>query len=362
MEENRQNRTERPTARRLQKSREQGQVPRSQELPPALVLAGVLLFAKAFGGSFLRLSEDLVRGSLANLGAGTGDPATLPGSLRQALLSGLALGAPLVACMGLGTAVGQFAQGGFVWSGEGFKPNAKKLDPVTNLRKIVSLKQWIGALRALIKLTLVVGVVYYTVRPEVPAMLSLTGHSPREIFGFTIALTLRLLFKFLIFTLALAGFDYLYQKFEHMRGLKMSKQEIKDERRELEGDPMVRGRQRARQLALSRRRMMAEVPRADVVVVNPTHCAVALRYQGGRQGAPKVVAKGVDRIAEKIREIAREHKITIYEDPPLAWALYRAVEIGREIPADLYRAVAEVLAHVYRLRGRRAVPALQEAP
>lgn len=354
MEEPRQNRTEKPTSRRLQKSREQGNVPRSQELPPALALGGLLLFAKVFGGDFLRTAEGLIRGTLSDLTPGLGDPALLTAALRSSLWAGLALGAPLIGCMALASAAGQFAQGGFVFTGEGLKPNLAKLDPVKNLQGLFSLKRLVTLLRTILKLGLVVWVVKATVTPEIPALLALTGHGPREIFALTIALSGRLIWKFTLFAVALALFDYLYQKFEHTRDLKMSKQEVKEEQRDLEGDPLVRGRQRARQQALARRRMMADIPRADVVVTNPTHCAVALRYEKRRRGAPTVVAKGVDHVAARIREIAREHKVPIYEDPPLAWALYRAVEVGREIPADLYRAVAEVLAHVYKLRRRRA--------
>ncbi len=350
MEEPRSNRTEKPTPRKLQKSREQGQVPRSQELPPTLVIAGVLLFARAFGAEFLRSAEDLVQRSIAGISAFGEDPVGLTVVLRSSLLTGVALAGPVVFCIALASAVGQFAQGGFVFAGEGLEPNFAKLNPVQNLRGIFSLKRVVTTLRTVVKLVVLVWVVVATVRPEIPAIMALAGSGPREIFVFTVALIGRVLFKFLIFALVLALADFLYQKFEHVRGLKMSKQEIKDERREIEGDPFVRSRQRARQLALARRRMMAEVPRADVVVVNPTHCAVALRYDKSRGGAPQVVAKGVDRIAERIRAIAAEQRIAVFEDPPLAWALYRAVEVGQQIPADLYRAVAEVLAHVWRLR------------
>lgn len=357
MEQPRSARTEKPTTRRLQKSREQGQVPRSQELPPALVLAGVLIFLRTFGGSFLGSMEDfLVRslGSACSMGL---EPSGMIGALRASLVSGLGLGLPLLGCVALGSAVGQFAQGGFVLSADGLKPNAGRLNPVANLKSLVSLKRIVLTLRTVLKLTLVTWVVYATVAPEMPAVLAQAGRGPREIFVFTCLLVGRILFKFLLLALLIALADYLYQKYEHVRGLKMTKQEIREERRDLEGDPLVRSRQRARQMALARRRMMAEIPRADVVVVNPTHCAVALRYEKSRGGAPRVVAKGVDRIAARIRTVAEEHKIPIYEDAPLAWALYKAVELGREIPADLYKAVAEVLAHIFRLRksGRRAV-------
>ena len=356
MDEPRQNKTERPTPRKLQKSRERGDIPRSQELPPALALGGLLLFARVFGPSFLRTAEELFRRSLSDLHAATGDPALLPGALRSSLMVGVTLGAPVACCMAVASAAGQFAQGGFVLTGEGLQPNFAKFDLVKNLRGLFSLKKLVGLIRTVLKLALVVWVVEATVIPEIPAVLALTGRAPGEIFATMLSLSGRLVTKFALFAGCLALADYLYQKFEHVRGLKMSKHEITEERREIEGDPLVRSRQRARQAALARRRMMAEVPKADVVIVNPTHCAIALRYDRKPQGAPRVVAKGVDRVAARIRAIANDSRIPVYEDPTLAWALYRAVEIGREIPADLYRAVAEVLAHVYRLRARRTAP------
>lgn len=355
-EEPRSNRTEKPTSRRLQKSREKGQVPRSQELPGALVLGAFLLFARVFGGKLLGSAQGFVSGSIGRIVAPGEDPQFLAEALRAALTTGVSLGAPLIGFVAVGTTIGQFAQGGFVFTGEGLKPSASRFNPVANLKGMITLKRVVTTIRTVLKLVLVGWVVWATVAPETPAVLALAGRSPQEMFSFTGALVGRLVFKFFIFAMILALADYLYQRFEHTRGLKMSKQEIKDERREIEGDPLVRSRQRAKQMAIARRRMMAEVPRADVVVVNPTHCAVALRYEKTRGSAPRVVAKGADRIAARIRAIAEENTVPIYEDAPLAWALYRAVEIGREIPADLYKAVAGVLAHVYRLRrGHRSV-------
>jgi len=356
-EEPRSKRTEKPTSRRLQKSREQGQVPRSQELPAALAVGAILLFARIFGGRLFGSAESFVARSIAAIAAPPDDAAALREALRSAFATGVALGAPVIGFVAVGSAIGQFSQGGFVFTGAGLTPNPEKFNPVANLKGIFTLKRGVTTLRTMLKLALVVWVVWASVSPEAPAVLALSGHGPREIALFTGSLVARLVFKFFVFALVLALADYLYQKFEHTRGLKMSKQEIKDERRELEGDPLVRSRQRARQMALARRRMMAEVPKANVVVVNPTHCAVALRYERSRGGAPRIVAKGTDRIAARIRAIAEEHKVPIYEDPPLAWALYRAVEIDREIPADFYKAVAEVLAHVFRLkRGGRPKP------
>ena len=327
------------------------------------MLGSFILFARVFGGNFMETAQGLMSGTMAKIAVPPQDPEAFITIFRDVLGTGVALGAPVMGFAFLGSAIGQFSQGGFVLSGEGLKPNAQRFNPVKNLGNTFSAKKLVGTLRTIIKLALVAWVVWATLFPEVPAMLALSGHGPNELFSFTIRLAGRVLFKFFIFAIVLALADYLYQKFEHARGLKMSKQEVKDERKEIEGDPMVRGRQRARAMALARRRMMADVPKADVVVVNPTHCAVALRYERGRGGAPRVLAKGTDLIAAKIRAIAEEHRIPIWEDAPLAWALYKAVEIGREIPADLYKAVAELLAQVYRLkRHRRAGGSAQRRP
>ena len=222
MDEPRSNKTERPTQRRLEKSREKGQVPRSQELPPALMLGGALLFAKVFGGALLHDAERFVSGSIAAIASPGDDAGNLVEAFRSSLKTGLTLSAPLIGCVVLGSAVGQFAQGGFVFSGEGLTPSASKFNPVTNLRGLFALKRIVTTLRTVIKLTLVCWVVYATVRPEAPAMLALSGHGAGELLSFTSALVGRIVFKFFVLALVLALADYLYQKFEHVRGLKMS--------------------------------------------------------------------------------------------------------------------------------------------
>ncbi|MBO9599372.1 MAG: flagellar type III secretion system protein FlhB, partial [Cohnella sp.] len=188
---------------------------------------------------------------------------------------------------------------------------------------------------------------------EKKRFLELATVPVKDIFGYVASLTIRLgiFVAALLFLLAIA--DYIYQKYEYEKKLKMSKQDIKDEHKNAEGDPLIKGKIKSRQRQMALMRMMQEVPNADVIITNPTHFAVALQYDGTKMDAPKVIAKGQDYLALRIREIAKEHNVITMENKPLARALYERTEIGDSVPADLFQAVAEVLAYVYRLKGRK---------
>jgi flagellar biosynthetic protein FlhB len=367
MADSKHNRTEKPTGRRLQKTRKKGNIPRSQELPAALSLGAFIVFARLGGGPIVTSAERVMTDGIRKIafaapgapGAlAAGDPSALADIWRSTFLAGAAIVAPIVGFMLIASLAGQFAQGGFVFSTHPFMPKPEAFNPVTNLKGIFSMQRLVTALKTSLKLVLVSWLAYVTVAPEMPRIQSIGQMTPAALFAFCAGLSGRVLTKFFLFLIVVAGADYAYKRYEHYKGLKMSKKEIKDEHKESEGDPHVKNKIRMKMFTMARRRMMADVPKASVILVNPTHCAVALQYSPLEGGAPKVVAKGVDHIAAKIREIAEEHQIPIYENPPLTWSLFRAVDIGREIPAEMYKAVAEVLAHVFRLkahgRNRRA--------
>jgi len=193
---------------------------------------------------------------------------------------------------------------------------------------------------------------YHAVRGRLPELPYLTDLPPRGLMVYLLELGFAILRTVLLVYVVIALLDYAFQRWQHEERLKMSKQEVKDEYKETEGDPLIKSRIRSLQREMARRRMMAEVPRSDVVITNPTHFAVALRYEPPQHHAPVVVAKGTDRVAARIVELAEANGVPLYQAPPVARALYREAEIGDPVPADLFQAVAEILAHVYRLAGR----------
>lgn len=348
-----QERTERATAKRRQEARRRGQVALSREIPSTLLLF-TLLGVLVFGGSaLLDRSTRLVGGIYARLHTlRIGRLEDASALLSELAGEVLALLAPVCLPLLVAGFLGNVFQIGVEFHAEALQPKWSKLNPLAGLKRIFSLRGAFELAKSLIKLALVGSVaaaVVWGMRSEMPTLVRLDLGSIRG-FAFE-GVTLILLFSGIAMTL-LAALDTLYQRWQYEENLKMTKQEVKDERRQTEGDPAVKARIRSIQRQVAYRRMMAEVPRADVVVVNPTHLAVALRFDPAVMVAPKVVAKGADHVAERIRRIASEHGVPIVENPPLARSLFRLTDIGDTVPVELYRVVAEVLAYVYRLKGR----------
>ncbi|MEZ5989362.1 MAG: flagellar type III secretion system protein FlhB [Planctomycetota bacterium] len=245
-------------------------------------------------------------------------------------------------------------QAGWQVSFKPLTPDLAKLNPLAGLQRIFSLKGLVRALVALAKFALLGLTLWFNVGDRLPLLFDLQN-MPVEVAVPVVAdLALDILWWIAVPLLLIGIIDLLYQRWDHTRSLRMSKQEVKDESKNEEGDPEIRARIRRAQRELATRRMMDEVPKADVVVTNPTHYSVALRYERGAMAAPRVVAKGVDEVALRIREVAREHEVPIWEEPPLARSLYAACDLDDEIPAELYQAVATVLAQVLRLKERAA--------
>ncbi len=342
-------RTERPTPRRLEKARERGKVPRSAEVSSLAVLAGFLIFCEAFGAGWLEQLKWMLASSLARLGTPDLSSADF-GELfrRTAWTAGSLLAIPLGTLAAAGLA-GNLLQGAPPLTLKPLEPSWERLDPASNLRRVLSARAAVEALRVLLKAALYAAVGYAAAREALAASAASPGAAGT--FQVLLALGRTLLLRIGALAAGLAVLDYLFRRYDHVRSLRMTRTEVRDERKELEGDPLVRSRIRSRMMALARSRMMAEVPRATVVVVNPTRYAVALRYRHGETPVPRVVAKGRELLAARIRQIAEAHRVPIVSDPPLARSLYRSVPVGAEIPAALFRAVAEVLALV--LAGRR---------
>ena len=242
-----------------------------------------------------------------------------------------------------------YLQVGFLFTTEPLIPQFNRLNPVEGFKKIVSKRALFELVKSLLKISLVGGVAYLFVRSNLERLLLTLYQNTNGVWDTIRSLTLSLSMRIAVVFLVLSVLDYIYQLYEHNQNLKMSKQELKEEHKQMEGDPQIKARLREQQRKLAMHRMMEDVPKATVVITNPTHLAVALRYQDGQDEAPVLVAKGAALMAQRIRETAELHKIPLVENKPVARMLFDQVEIGQEIPVDLYQAVAEILALVYKL-------------
>jgi flagellar biosynthetic protein FlhB len=344
--------TEKPTARRLREARKDGQFPRTQDPATWLgIAAGTALVPHAIG-----VLSGEVTAMLARLPAVAADPtpARVLAAVSGLPMAVLTAAAPVGAAAAAGAVLAMAAQGVHV-TAKPLKFKASRLSPRQGLQRMLGTRAAWEALKALVKMTVIAGVVLALARSLVPRLVG-RGMQPLGVSLATLGSGLHTLVWAAAATgLLLALADYAYQRRSVMKRLRMTPREIKDEQRQTEGDPMIKSAIRARQVAMSRNRMLAAVAAADVVLVNPTHYAVALRYEAGR-GAPRVVAKGADALAAKIRERAREHHVPVVEDKLLTRLLFRVCDLDDEIPAELYLAVARILAFVLSLRRPGAGP------
>ncbi len=343
-------RTEEATPRRRQEARRRGQVARTRELPSTLLILATLGFLYMAKNYYFEAFKGMFNYFLGNAYSRETLQSSFPVSLF--LLSKLLL--PLfllLVVVGIFSYVVQF---GFLFSLEVISPKFDKLNPVNGLKNLFSKRALVELVKSAIKVLLVLWVAYPIIKSQALGATSLFAMSPEQIFAHLLKASGSLVLKVGILFLFISLLDYGYQRWEHEQSLKMTKQEVKEELKQQEGDPQVKARIRRIQRELARKRMMQEVPKADVVITNPVEIAVALKYDAERMNAPKVVAKGAGELAKRIREIARKSGVPIVENRPLARMLYKMVEVGEEIPEALYKAVAEVLAYVYRQRGRAA--------
>jgi flagellar biosynthetic protein FlhB len=359
--EPRSQRTERPTPRRLKKAREQGQVARSREVPAALGLLAFLVFGHTLGPAWLEQLQSMTVGLLSRCGTTVLTPDSLSGLMHGTATATAMLLAMPVGCLALAGLAGNLVQGPLNFTLKPLAPRADKLNPVQGLRRIFTLRQGVEVLKGLLKILLFGAVAYAAARRTV-LRHPLGLWDVEGTFATLVGLSATVLLHCGVLAVGLAILDLLFRHYDHHQGLRMTKREVRDEHKETEGHPLIRAKVRQKQLALARSRMMADVPRATVVVTNPEHVAVALRYVAGETAAPKLVAKGRAFLAARIRAIAAEHRVPIVSDPPLARALYRSVPVGAEIPPALFRAVAEILALVLKRERRPAAAAGAEEP
>lgn len=342
--------TEPASPRRLEKAREEGNVARSRELVTfvllATVVAGLWAMAGTLGTSF---RASLGHGLRFERAVGFDTSFMLSQAGLQATQALVAL-APLMGMVVLAALVAPLMLGGWLFSAQALGPKFDKLDPVAGVKRLFSTQSLAELFKALAKSLLIGGVAWLVIMDGIDEVNALMAQSERAALPQMIMLVARNCALITAALLLIALVDVPYQLWSYYRKLRMSREDLRQEHKESEGDPHIKAQIRRQQQQVARRRMMSEVPKADIVVTNPTHFAVALKYVDGDMRAPRVVAKGTDRVAERIREIATEHKVAILEAPPLTRALYKNTRLGDEIPAGLYTAVAEVLAWVYQLK------------
>ncbi|MFL6605968.1 MAG: flagellar biosynthesis protein FlhB [Steroidobacteraceae bacterium] len=354
MAENEEERTEQPTPKRLEEARRKGQVPRSTELSAAAVIltvGGGLHFLGGYMGTRL---NGLMSTSLSLTREQSVDESLMFPTMVTEAAHALVACAPILGLTLVAALVAPLLLGGWNLSFEALAPDFTRLNPVSGIGRMFSTRSGVDLAKAFAKFILLALVAILLLRQKSGELMGLGLEPPRAAIAHAVSLAGHALLM-LAGTLGLiAAVDVPWQLFQHSKQLRMTRQEVREEMKESDGSPEVKGRIRTMQREIARRRMMHEVPKADVVIVNPTHFAVALKYDEKRMRAPIVVAKGADVIAGRIREIATENRVPIFEAPPLARALFKSVEIGGEIPATLYVAVAQVLTYIYQLKTARS--------
>ncbi|MDB5777089.1 MAG: flhB [Herbaspirillum sp.] len=343
-------RTEAATSKQLRKAREGGDVPRSREAGTCVMLLTGGVGIWLFGGHLTTSLKRVLVAAFTFERAQAFDPALLSGYLSGYALDVVIAAAPIGGMLLVAALITPLAIGGWLFNAESFMPKFSKLNPLNGIQNMFSLNSLVELGKAVVKALLVGTVAWWIISKQMDALLNLGVESIRTSPDHLGDMLWHAFLAMVSVLILIAAIDVPYQLWKYGKKLRMTKEQVKQEHKENEGDPHVKGKIRQMQRAMARRRMMAEVPNADVVVTNPTHYAVALKYNETSMGAPKVIAKGSDAVALRIRELAVENGVTIMEAPPLARALHFHAEIGDEIPESLYTAVAEVLAYVFQLR------------
>jgi flagellar biosynthetic protein FlhB len=344
--------TEKATPKKKEDARKKGQVAKSQELSPAIALTAFFFLLMMTGASMLESFQGIMRESLVTYTGWQVNEENLKVIVLQMAFEVVKIVGPILALSFLVALAVNYMQVGWLVTTEPLKMKLEKLDPIKGAKRLFSLRSIVELFKSLLKISAGIFVAYVILWDAKEELMQLSLLSLGSVLAFTGDEVVKLGIYIGLLLLILAVLDYAYQRFEHAKNLRMSKQDIKDEHKQAEGDPLIKSKIRQRQRSMALRRMMQELPKADVIITNPTHFAVAIRYDPNDMSAPTVIAKGQDYMALKIREIAKKHRIITMENKPLARALYSQVEIGQQIPEELFKAVAEVLAYVYKLQGK----------
>jgi flagellar biosynthetic protein FlhB len=341
--------TEPASPRRLEKAREEGQVARSRELVTFVMLttglSGLWLMGEMIGGHF----SSALRNGLEFERASAFDASHMMVQAGTAVLHAMQALMPLLAMMLVAALVAPMMLGGWLFSTQSLAPNFSKMDPVAGIGRMFSANALAELIKTIVKSLLVGGIAWWVLSGNLTSIMALMSEPVRAALPHTLKVVVTSCALIVASLLLVVLIDVPYQLWSHFRKLRMSREDVKNEHKESDGDPQVKAQIRRQQQQMAKRRMMAEVPKADIIVTNPTHFAVALKYSDKDMRAPRVVAKGTDLVALRIRALAEENKIPVLEAPPLTRALYRHTPLGAEIPVALYAAVAEVLAWAYQL-------------
>jgi len=348
--------SEEPTPHRLREAREKGQVAKSREITVAFVLL-LCYFMFRFMGQFMWANlMDTARAIFSLI-----PEANKNFSLSFAMyilvigLRGMAMAVlPIFAAAFFSTFFAEAVQTGFLFAFDPLSPKIERVNPLEGFKKMFSMQGLVELVKSILKIVIVFYIAWYAAKDDLPYIIILIQAQPWDALALGGSIAYKIALRVGLFYIAIAILDYLYRRWEYMRNLRMTKQEVKEEYKRLEGDPMVKQRMRDLQRQVSQQRMMAAVPQADVVVTNPTHVAVALKYAPEKMKAPLLLAKGLRKQAEQIKAIAEKYEISIVENEPLARSIYRTTKVSREIPKELYQAVAEILAYVYKIKKDRA--------
>lgn len=346
-------RTESPTPRRRQEAREKGQVAKSTDLSSAVLLMGAMLGLRMFGGNLIGSLMQVMRENLSEIDATSTVSLDIPRLVATTSVLMLSASGPVLVSLVVVALLSNLLQVGAVFTTRPLVPQLERLNPLNGLGRLFNVRTLVQLGMNLIKLLLVALVAYVAIKGrmgDVLLALELEGWPQVALLSdvlYDVGIRLALVL------LLLALFDFAWQRFKFERDLRMTKQEVKEELRRMDGDPIIKQRRRKMQLAAALQRIRKSVPTADVVVTNPTELAIAIKYDAETMTAPRVVAKGADYLAKKIREMAALHGVPIVERKPLAQALYKTVEVGQEVPERFYKAIAEILAYVYKLSGKK---------
>ena len=346
-------RTEAPTPERLRKARQEGRIPQSQEVSPAIGIGILLVVLGLMGATVYRWFVTELQSGMSLAAPKAFDASFARGLLMAKLTGGLVTAAPFLLAGAAASVMGSLISGGWAYSPKAVKFDIGRISPVTGLKNLISMKSFVRLLVSLVKLAAIVIILYFYLHDRLGQLIALRWASSGGMLAGTAQLAFGAIARIAIALCAIACIDMLYQRWNYKREMRMTRQELKEERKQYELSPEIRSRIRAVQIEMARKRMLDAVPQADMVLANPTHVAAALRYDSSRMEAPYVVAKGADLLAEKIKEIARTHGVPIVHRPELARSIYHGVDVGQPIPEVLFVAVAEVLAMIFRLRKRR---------
>ncbi|MDD3080938.1 MAG: flagellar biosynthesis protein FlhB [Desulfobacterales bacterium] len=345
-----QERTEQATPKRREESREKGQVAKSREVSSAAILAACLIYFHFNASGMMNQIQEVIRWIFMESAQQDFNVQAMHRLMTGLAFKTMILMIPLfLTVLAIGV-LSNVIQVGILFSAEPILPKLSKIDPIQGFQRLFSLKSLVELFKNILKMSIVGIVAYQTVKKEIIVLPTLMDQSVSGILIYIGRISYRIMGLACIVLIVLAILDYAYQRWEHEKSLRMSKKDIRDEYKHTEGDPVIKGRIKRQQREMARKRMMANVPRADVVITNPTHLAVALRYDSEKMIAPVVIAKGAGFIAEKIKEISKVHSIPVIENKPLAQVLYKIVDVDQMVPENLYKAVAEILAYVYGLK------------